>query len=78
VHEHAISDHGRDNILEYFLTTIAPVEESFGSSQDLSRVLAALAGFEVKSEQGKDRIAQRIQELAHHLLDDFFLPRKFV
>jgi hypothetical protein len=78
VHEYAISDRGRDNILEYFLTIIASLEESPGPSQDLSRVLADLAGFEKKSEQEKDQIAQRVQELADHLVDYFFLPCEFV
>jgi hypothetical protein len=78
VHEYAISDRGRDNILEYFLTIIASLEESPGPSQDLSRVLADLAGFEEKSEQEKDQIAQRVQELADHLVDYFFLPCEFV
>jgi hypothetical protein len=78
VHEYTISDHGRDNILEYFLTIIASLEESSGPLQDLSRVLADLAGFEEKSKQEKDQIAQRVQELADQLVDYFFLPCEFV
>jgi hypothetical protein len=75
VHEYAISDHGRDNILVYFLTTLL---ESPGPQHGFSHVLADLAGFEEKSKQEKDQIAQRAQELADHLVDYFFLPCKFV
>ena len=39
---------------------------------------ADLAGFEEKCRQEKDRIARRVQELADHLVDYFFLPGKFV
>jgi hypothetical protein len=77
VQEYAISDHGRDKILKYFLTIIASLEESSEPLQDLSRVLADLAGFEEKSKQEKDQIAQRVQELADHLVDYVFLPCKF-
>jgi hypothetical protein len=77
VYEYAISDDGRDKILAYFLTIIASLEESSEPSQDLSRALVDLAGFEEKSEQEKDQIAQRVQELADHLVDYFFLPCKF-
>jgi hypothetical protein len=78
VHEYAISDHGRDNILIYFLTTIsASLEESPRPLQGFSRILAKLAGFEEKSEQEKDQTAQRAQELADHLVDYFFLPCEF-
>jgi hypothetical protein len=77
VYEYAISDDGQDKILAYFLTIIASLEESSEPSQDLSRALVDLAGFEEKSEQEKDQIAQRVQELADHLVDYFFLPCKF-
>jgi hypothetical protein len=78
VYKYAISDHGRDNILIYFLATIsASPEESLRPLQDFSRILANLAGFEEKSEQEKDQTAQRAQELADHLVDYFFLPCKF-
>jgi hypothetical protein len=76
--EYAISENGRDRILEYFLTIIASLGESSGPLQGLSRVLADLAGFKEKSKQEKDQIAHRVQELADHLVDYFFLPCKFV
>jgi len=75
VHEHAISDYARDNILVYFLTTLL---ESPGPPHGFSDALADLAGFEEKSKEEKDQIAQRVQELADHLVDYFFLPCKFV
>lgn len=77
VYEYAISDHGQDNILVYFLVSIsASPTESLGPLQEFSRVLANLVGFEDKSEEEKDQTAQRVQELADHLVDYFFLPFK--
>jgi hypothetical protein len=57
VHEYAISDHARDNILVYFLTTLL---EGPGPPHGFSHVLADLAGFEEKSKQEEDQIAQRV------------------
>ncbi len=71
IRRYAISDRGRDSILTYYLTAI-------GSSEDLSLVLTDLAGFEKKSKQEKDQIAQRVHDLAGNIVDYFFLPCKFV
>jgi hypothetical protein len=74
VYEYAISDNGRDNILRYFLTAITPLEESLDTGKDLSHVLANLDDFEERSITEKDQILNRLQELADHLIDCFFLP----
>ncbi len=72
IDEYAVSDHGQDNILVYFLTTVASLKEGTGSSQGFSCVIADLAEFEEKSKQEKGQIAQTVQELADHLVDYFF------
>jgi hypothetical protein len=78
VYDYAISDHGRDNILRYFLTTMTTLSEEIPyTEQNFSRVLAGLADFKDRSALEKDKIVQRVQELADHLIDGFFLPRTF-
>ena len=75
VYDYTISDNGRDNILRYFLTTITALpEESLSTGKDFSHVLASLDDFEERSTTEKDQILNRIQELADHLIDCFFLP----
>jgi len=70
VYDHAISDHGRDNILRYFLSTmIASPEESSPNNQDFSDVLSSLGDFKDRNTLEKDKIVQRAQELADHLVD---------
>lgn len=79
VYDHAISDHGRDNILRYFLLSMTTTaDESPSNSQDFSHVLASLTDFKDRNTSEKDKVVQRVQELADHLVDGFFLPRKFV
>lgn len=77
VYDHVISDHGRDNILRYFLSTMTAIpEENSPNNQDFSHVLSSLSDFKDRNTLEKDGIVQRVQELADHLVDSFFLPRK--
>jgi len=77
IYDHAISDHSQDNILSYFLSALTAVpEESSSNHQNFSRVLTSLSDFEDRNTLEKDAIVQRVQELADHLVDGFFLPRK--
>jgi hypothetical protein len=57
VYDHAISEHGRDNILRYFLTTMTAIpEESSPNNQDFSHVLSILSDFKDRNTLQKDEI----------------------
>lgn len=78
VYGHVISEHGRDNVLVYFLTTLTTSPyESVASDKDFPQVLDKLANFETRSEEQKNQLLNRLQELADHIVDCFFLPREF-
>ena len=66
--KYAISDHGRDNMLNYFLVIIMSHDEPPGQPKDLVHVLADLAEFEKKTEQEKDKIVHGVLVLGDHLV----------
>lgn len=79
VYDHAISDHGKDNILRYFLSTMTTrSEERSPSYQEFSHVLTSLSDFKDRNNLEKDKIVLRVQELADHLVDGFFIPRRLL
>jgi hypothetical protein len=73
VHEYAISDAGRDNILRYFLASM--VMEST-EVEAFPRVLANLIDFDSLDISKKESIMERVRNFADHLVDGFFLPCK--
>lgn len=73
VHDYAISDAGRDNILRYFLTSM--VMEST-EVEGFPRVLANLIDFDNLDISKKESILERVRDFADHLVDGFFLPCK--
>jgi hypothetical protein len=77
VHEHAVSDLGRDNVLRYLLSSLLDGEvELQAGLNDLSDALALLADFDSWNEPRKTRIVAQIEVIAEHLINRFFLPRK--
>jgi hypothetical protein len=83
VYENAVPGGGQDKVLRYFLTVIAaPLidrnQSTAATDQEFSHALAGLVMFEDKSQQEKFQAAQKVQELADHLVDYFFLPCRFI
>jgi hypothetical protein len=72
VHEYAISDAGRDNILRYFLTSMVESTEVEG----FPYILANLIDFDNLDISKKESIMERVRDFADHLVDGFFLPCK--
>jgi hypothetical protein len=73
VHEYAISDAGRDNMLRYFLASM--VMEST-EMEGFPCVLANLIDFDNLDISEKESIMERVRDFADHLVDGFFLPCK--
>jgi len=79
VYEHAISDLGQDNVLRYLLSSLLDGEvELQAGLHDLSHTLPLLVDFDSWNEPRKTRIAAQIEVIASHLINHFFLPRKYL
>jgi len=72
IYDHVLNEPGRDNILRYFLSVMATIPQE--SSQDFSSILSSLVDFKDRNTSEKNKIVQRVQELADHIVDGFFLP----
>jgi hypothetical protein len=72
IHDHAISDAGRDSILRYSLTCLVTDSTEL---EEFPRVLSNLIDFDDWSVSKKGSIVERVQHFADHLVDGFFIPR---